>query len=369
MRFTGAKIFGEDFKFSVRDICVSGGLFSDSSDGVVIDCSGLMMIPGLVDIHTHGAIGFESIDTDGEAIVALSDFYAEHGTTTFLPTLATLGEDSLVRCAENIARARKIARGAKIGGIHMEGPFFSEKYKGAQNPEFLRSPDAELFFKVNDASGGLVRLISIAPEKEGAQEFIKAVKPYARIAAGHTDADYDTMMEAVRLGLSQLTHSFNAMRSLHHRSPGALGAAIDTDIYCELISDGMHVHPAMVRMLYRAVGAKRLVLISDSVRPAYLPDGEYNSCGQRVIVKDGRATLADGAIAGSSSTLLDCMRRAVEFGIPLTDAVRCATYNPAVATGMEDACGMIKNGRAADFILLDDDLTLRAVYINGRKVK
>ena len=367
MKFTDVKVFGEDFKFSVRDVCVSDGLFSDFSDGETVDCSGLMMLPGLVDVHTHGAVGIEANDLGFEAVEALSRFQAEHGTTTFLPTLATLGEEQLKISADNIAKAKNAVTGAKIGGIHMEGPFFSIKYKGAQDPKYIKNPDAGMFFRINEASGNLVKLISIAPENEGSEEFVKAVKPYVKVAAGHTDSDYETMVKAIEWGVSQLTHSFNAMRGFHHRNPGAIGAAVDSDIFCELISDGMHVHPAMVRLFYKAVGKERLVLISDSVRPAYLPDGEYTSGGLKVIVKDGKATLEDGTIAGSSSTLFDCMKKAVEFGIPIEDAVRAATYNPAKAVGIDGEVGVIKVGRAADFILADSQLNIKAVYINGRK--
>ena len=368
MKFTGVKVFGEDFKFSVSDVCVADGLFADSSDGEEIDCSGLMMIPGLVDVHTHGAIGFAASDNGFDAIEALSRFQAEHGTTTFLPTLATSGVDELKENAINIAKAKPAVSGAKIGGIHMEGPFFSMKYKGAQTPEYIKNPDADAFFAINNACGQLVKLISIAPENEGSEEFVKKVKSSVKVAAGHTDSDYETMVKAIEWGVTQLTHSFNAMRGLHHRNPGAIGAAIDSDIFCELISDGMHVHPAMVRLFYKAVGKERLVLISDSVRPAYLPDGEYDSCGLKVIVKDGKATLEDGTIAGSSSTLFDCLKKTVEFGIPLEDAVRAATYNPAKAVGIENECGVIKTGRAADFVLVDEKLDIKAIYVNGKKI-
>ena len=369
MRFTNVKLFDENFKFINTDVCVENGVFADSAEGESLDCTGLMMLPGLVDVHTHGAIGFEAKDGNIESLQALSVFEAEHGVTAFLPTTATESTEDLKLAAKAIAQAKNIVKGAKIGGMHMEGPYFSMKYKGAQNPEHIRVPSAKEFFEINEAAEGLVRLISIAPENEGAEEFVKAVKDRVKIAVGHTDADYETMVKAIGWGVTQLTHSFNAMRGLHHRNPGALGAAIDSNIYCELISDGMHVHPAMVRLFYKAVGAERLVLISDSVRSAYLPDGEYDSCGMKVFVKNGKATLEDGTIAGSSSTLYDCFKSAVSFGIPLEDAVRAATYNPAKAVRIEGEYGVIKKGRAADFLLVDKDLNLKAVYIDGKRVK
>ncbi len=368
MKFKNVTLYGENFKFTTADVCVENGVFSDSSVEGEIDCDGLMMIPGLVDVHTHGAIGIEATDKGFEAVNAVSLFEAKHGITTYLPTVATQSKEVLIEAAENIAYAKSKVEGAKIGGIHMEGPYFSIKYKGAQDPKFIRNPDVDEFNEINKASGGLVKLISIAPENEGSEIFVKAVKDRVKVAAGHTDADYDTMVKAIGWGVTQLTHSFNAMRGLHHRNPGAIGAAIDGGAYCELISDGMHVHPAMVRLLYHAIGADRLVLISDSVRPAYLADGVYISGGLEVFVKDGKATLADGTIAGSSSTLFDCMKKAVSFGIPLEDAVRAATYNPAKAVGIDSECGIIKKGRAADFILVDENLDLKAVYIDGKKI-
>lgn len=369
MKFKNLAVYNEDFKFVKGDICVENGVFSDSSDGEVLDCEGLMMIPGLVDVHTHGAIGYEAKDGTLEALEALSRFEGEHGTTAFLPTTATQSTEELMIAAKKVAEAKSKVSGAKIAGMHLEGPYFSMKYKGAQNPEYIRNPDVEEFRKINAASGGLVRLISIAPENEGAEEFVKAVKNEVKVAAGHTDADYDIMVKAIEWGVTQLTHSFNAMRGLHHRNPGALGAAIDGEVMCECISDGMHIHPAMVRLLYKAVGAERLVLVSDSVRPAYLPDGEYDSCGLKVIVKDGKATLEDGTIAGSSSTLFDCLKSAVKFGIPTEDAVRAATYNPAKAVGIDGEYGVIKKGRAADFLLITPDFELKAVYVDGKRIK
>ena len=369
MVFKNLLLFGEELKFVNADVGVEEGVFTDSKSGESVDCTGLMMLPGFVDIHTHGAVGYESADLSFDALETISRFEAEHGVTTFLPTTATLSIDSLCESAKNIALAKKSVSGAKIGGIHMEGPFFSLKYKGAQNPEHIKAPSAEGFFEVNRASGGLVKLISIAPESEGAEEFVKAVKDCVTVAAGHTDADYETMVKAIGWGVSHMTHTYNAMRGLHHRNPGAIGAAMDEKVTCECISDGMHVHPVMVRLLYRAVGAERFVLISDSVRSAYLPDGEYDSCGLKVFVKNGKATLENGTIAGSSSTLYDCFKSAVSFGIPLEDAVRAATYNPARAVGIDGECGIIKKGRAADFLLVDSDLNLKAVYINGKRVK
>jgi N-acetylglucosamine-6-phosphate deacetylase len=274
----------------------------------------------------------------------------------------------LTKSAENIFNAKSRVSGAKVGGIYMEGPYFSMKYKGGQNPEFIRCPDIDEFNTINAISHGLIKIVSIAPEVEGAEEFIRSVCPTVKVAAGHTDADYDTMLRAIEWGVGQLTHTFNTMRPLHHREPNAIGAALDGSVMCECIADGIHVHPVMVRLLYKAVGGERLVLVSDSVRPAGLTDGQYTSGGLKVFVKHGRIILENGDIAGGSTPLFECMKRAISFGVPIEDAVRAATYNPAKSAGIDEEVGTIKNGRAADFLLVDSDLNLKAVYIDGKKV-
>ena len=351
------------------DIAVNDGRFYENfSDTNSVDCTGLMMLPGLVDIHTHGAVGYDNMDPSFEAIDSISHFLGQNGVTTYLPTLITQSRENMCAAAQNIAQAKKHGvSGAKIGGIYMEGPYFSPKYKGAQNEDYIRNPDIDEFFEINSASNDIIRIVSIAPERSGAENFIKEVSARVKVAIGHTDADYDMAERAIALGASHMTHTYNAMRGLHHRNPNAIGAAIDSDITCECISDGMHVHPAMVRLLYKAVGADRLALVSDSLRATGMPDGEYDLGGQQTIVRNGRATLADGTIAGSTATLYGCVRKAVEFGIPLEDAVRAASYNPAKAAGIASCAGVIAPGRAADFLLVDKDLNLKSVYINGKQ--
>ncbi len=370
MLFRNVKYFDSDFVLQNGDICVEDGRFSLSATGEVIDCSGLMMFPGLIDIHTHGALGFDNMDPTPLAIHKIAGFMAQNGVTAYLPTLITQSRDNMCAAARNIAAVKKDGSGgAKIAGIYMEGPYFSEKYKGAQNAEFLRDPDIDEFCEINAASGGLIRIISLAPERAGSAEFIEKVSKVCKVAIGHTDSDYETAKQAIALGAHHLTHTFNAMRGLHHRSPNAIGAAWESTATCECICDGMHVHPAAVRILFNTVGADRVVLVSDSLRAAGMPDGEYELGGQITYVKNSEARLKDGTIAGSTATLFGCVKKAVEFGISLSNAVRSASYVPACAAGIDNEYGVIKPGRAADFLLVNDRLELVSVYIDGMKYR
>lgn len=367
MIFENVKVLGADFKFRTRSVTVADGVFSDKPDCVRRDCTGLMMLPGLVDIHTHGALGFDNMDESLEAQRKIGRFMLENGVTTFLPTIMTETRERLVASAKNIAEAIKCGTGgARIGGIYMEGPYFSPKYKGAQCEDFLRDPDFDEFCEINEASGNIIRVVSLAPERKGAEEFIKKVSKICSVAIGHSDADYESASRAIDAGAAVLTHTFNAMRPLKHREPNAIGAAMEKNVMCECIGDGKHVAPAVVKILYNAVGADRLVLISDSLRCAGLADGKYTMAdGREITVENSLAYLADGTIAGSSAKLFDCVKNAVAFGIPLEDAVKAASLNPARAAGIDDVCGVIEEGRAADFLLVDEKLELKNVYLGG----
>ena len=252
----------------------------------------------------------------------------------------------------------------------MEGPFFSEKKKGAQNGAYLRLPDFDAFRKLFEDCGGLVRIVDVAPELEGACDFIRKASRLCTVSIAHTDADYDAAAAGIAAGVTHLTHLYNAMPAIHHRKPGVIAAAAEAEaVSAELISDGQHVHPASVRLAFRIFGAARMVLISDSLRCCGMPDGEYELGGQQVFLKDGIARLADGTIAGSATNLYDCMLRAISFGIPREDAVRAATYNPARQLGVLDEVGSIRDGKVADFVLCDAELDRKAVYRAGNELK
>ena len=255
-------------------------------------------------------------------------------------------------------------------GINLEGPFLSMAKKGAQNGDWLHRPDVAMFRRLAEAGRGLVKLVSLAPEEPGAMEFIDELKDEVVISVAHTTADYDTALEAYRRGAREATHLFNAMPPFSHRAPGVVGAAFDSPrCRVELICDGVHIHPSVVRVVFSLFGADRVVLISDTMRAAGMPDGDYTLGGQAVKVSGKYATLADGTLAGSVTDLMSCMKTAVSFGIPLADAVRAAAVNPAQVLGIFDRCGSLEAGKNANAVVLDADLNVKAVFFRGCQVQ
>ena len=329
-----------------------------------LDAAGGYVIPGLVDIHTHGAVGEDFSDGKPQGLQPLADYYAAHGVTSYLATTMTLKEEVLTP-AMHAVRDFKPSGGAKCAGVHLEGPFLSFAKRGAQAAENLHKPDAALFHRLNEASGGQVRLVTVACEEEGAIPFIREVSQVCTVSLGHTSAGYDTAMAGFQAGASHATHLYNGMPSLLHRAPGVIGAALDANASVELICDGLHIHPAVIRATYRMFG-DRLNLISDSLRCAGMPDGDYELGGQPIVVKDHKATLLDGTLAGSSISLLDAVRNVVRFGLPLAEAVYAASAAPAQAVGLD--AGVIAHGKAADLVVLDRDLNLKAVFVDGQRV-
>lgn len=370
MIIKNVQVFGEDKTFTLGEVAMSGGKFVSSEEGgsEVMDGKGCFAIPGLVDIHFHGCVGDDFCDASLDAISHMAEYEASIGVTSICPATMTLAEEELHKIMKTAA-AYEGGNGAKLVGINMEGPFISEKKKGAQAADHIRNCDLALFEQLQKESGGLVKLVDIAPENDGAMEFIEAVKGDVVVSIAHTTADYDTASKALEKGASHVTHLYNAMLPLNHRDPGVIGAARDDeDCHVELICDGVHIHPSVVRATFAMFGAERVILISDSMRATGLTDGEYTLGGQDVFVKGPKATLADGTIAGSATDLMGCLRVAVQqMEIPLEDAIACATMNPAKEIGIYDACGSITSGKAADLVLLDKDLNVTAVYVNGRK--
>ena len=367
MKISNAKVFidgafvdgGIDFNAKITAVgeAVTGGA----------DANGCYLIPGLIDIHTHAAVGEDASDGEAAGMPKMARYYAARGVTSWCPTTMTLKEPELTKAMHVIRDFVRPADGAKVAGVNLEGPFVSYEKRGAQNADNIHAPDAALFHRLNEASGGIVRLITVAPEESGAMEAIRAISRVCTVSLGHTTADYDTAMAAYDAGASHATHLFNAMPALGHRAPGVIAAASDAGATVELISDGLHIHPAVVRLTHRLFGDK-LVLISDSLRCAGMPDGDYTLGGQPITMKDGKATLkGSDTLAGSSIHLLDGLRRAVAFGVPLEAAVTAATRTPAQVIGRDDI-GVLERGKCADFILLNQNLNIRAVFIDGTQI-
>ena len=359
--FVGKEFVDGDVRFGSTIEAV--GTLEGAAD---YDAAGCYVIPGLVDIHTHGAMGEDFSDGNTAGMQPMADYYAAHGVTSFLATTMTLKEETLTPAMHTI-RDFKRQGGAKCAGIHLEGPFLCYAKRGAQAAENLNKPDADLFDRLNAASGGMVKLVTVACEEEGAEAFIRNVSQKCTVSLGHSTADYDTAMAGFAAGATHATHLYNGMPSFLHRAPGIIGAALDSGASVELICDGLHIHPAVIRATYKMFGDK-LNLISDSLRCAGMPDGDYELGGQPITMKNGKATLTGtDTLAGSSISMLDALRNVVKFGLPLEAAVYAASTAPALAAGLSDI-GAIEAGRAADLLVLDKDLNLKAVFINGERL-
>lgn len=374
MKIKNVRVFGEDAAFREGEVWIEGERFAaEGSTGEELDGEGCYMIPGLIDIHFHGCMGHDFCDGTGEAIEAIAKYEASVGVTGMAPATMTLPAEELERILATAAAYRKEAHeGADLLGINMEGPFISEEKKGAQDEQNIVPCSVELYRRFQGAAEGLVKYMGIAPEKSGALEFVDAVKEEVHVSLAHTNADYDAAKAACDRGACHAVHLYNAMPPFTHRAPGVVGAVADSGhVMAELICDGVHIHPAVVRATFQMLGKERLIFISDSMRATGMPDGKYTLGGLEVDVKGNRATLAsNGALAGSATNLMDCMRTAVKkMGIPLETAVACASVNPAKSLGVYGEYGSITPGKRADFVLLDENLEIRAVYKNGKRIR
>ena len=373
MFYKNARIFGSDFQFHMGAFEVVDGRFGailpENVPADAIDLQGATVIPGLIDVHSHGNSGADFSDGDYEGLVRMARHYAEEGITSFAPASMTLPYDVL---AKAFATARKIVDEAPAGcsvlrGIQMEGPYFSYKKRGAQNADYLKEPDFEGFKKLFEDCGGLVRIVDVAPELPGAAEFVAQASKLCTVSVAHTDSDYDHARAAFDAGATHLTHLYNAMPGINHRNPGVIPAAVETaGVRAEIISDGYHIHPAAVRLAFTMFGGERMILISDSGRCEGLEEGsKFELGGQDAWLRNGVAKLADGTIACSATNLFNCMKNAISFGVKEEEAVRAASYNPACAIGAEQEVGSIETGKIADFVVCNSDYTAKRVFLAG----
>ncbi len=368
MIIKNARVLNDSFVFEKKDLFIRNDRFvsdKECDSSKLIDAKSLTALPGLVDIHFHGAAGHDFMEGTCDAIKAIASYEALRGITSITPATMTMSEDAIIKASEAAASFVPSNTESSLEGIYMEGPFVSEKKLGAQNSDYVKTCDASFFERVLKSSDGLIKNVVVAPETDGALEFIEKFSSKVRVSLGHTACDYDTACRAFTAGAKGLTHTFNAMNPLHHRAPGPIAAASDSDcVLLELISDGVHIHESMIRALFK-LASGRVILISDSMAATGLDDGESSLGGQTVYVKGNMATLKDGTLAGSVTNLFDCMKYAVKSGIALETAVKSASYNPALAFGLEHTLGSIKEGLRADLLLVDDSLNLRGVILRG----
>ena len=360
---------------------VKGAGYLDVTDGIfgaytkekpegaeIIDQSGKWIAPGLVDTHIHGYKNHDVMDNDADGIKVMSEALLSCGVTSFLPTTLTSSKERLKDVAETIGKMYKEVDGAKIQGIYFEGPFFTEEHKGAQNPSYFGDPDLDTFHEWQEASGGLIKKIALAPERKGVKEFVKTVTDEGVVVSlGHSNATLEEAQEAVEAGASVFVHAYNGMRGLNHREPGMVGALLTLQhVFSELICDGHHVHPQAAEVLMEKAGHDHVALITDCMMAGGMPDGNYNLGEFPVVVAEGTARLESGNLAGSILELKEAIKNVVDWGIATPEqAVMMASYVPAVSCKIDDKCGMIAEGRAADFIVLETNMDLVATYLDG----
>ena len=332
-----------------------------------LDASGLLVTPGLIDIHIHGCNSADAMDADRNALETISSFLIKHGVTSFYATTITSTRENILAALTSIAEFKDAMPGASLLGAHVEGPFINLKYKGAQNPDFFRGPQIEEYREW--LKTGVFNLITIAPELDGMDDLIRfCVDNGVRLAIGHSEANFNQVIHAADLGVNQATHLFNGMRGLHHREPGTAGGILyDDRIYAQIITDGIHLHPAIVKITVQAKGIEKTILITDAMRAAGLPDGAYELGGQAVSVINGAARIANGSLAGSTLTLDQAIRNTMKFtGLDFQTVIQMATIVPARAMGIDDRKGKIAVGADADLAFFNKDHSVAAAMVGGQ---
>lgn len=366
MIIRNGSVFQEDGSYRIQDVYIENGYIVTSeqevTDKTEYDAAGKKVLPGLIDIHSHGAKGHDFSDADTEGLKKILQYQKSQGITSYCPTSMTLPKKQLIEIFKTAAEVEVDESCAHIAGINMEGPFIDPVKKGAHVEKYIVNPDVDFFRECNEASGGQIRLVTLAPGRDGSDAFIEQLHEEVVISLGHTSADYETAIKAMEAGATHVTHLYNAMQPLGHRDPGLPGAAADCpDCNVELIGDGIHIHPAMVRNTFRLFGEERVVLISDSMMATGMENGTYELGGQEVTMKDRKATLQNGTIAGSATNLFDCVRCVIKMGISEKTALLAATRNPAKSLGLYGEIGSITPGKRADIVITDEHLQIQKV--------
>ncbi|WP_125713411.1 N-acetylglucosamine-6-phosphate deacetylase [Companilactobacillus kedongensis] len=349
-----------------------GGFYTEDNkpEGKIVDYSDKMVAPGLVDTHIHGLVGNDVMDNDWTKINEMSEGLLKAGVTSWLPTTLTASHEQLMETCRMIGENYQKATGAKVRGIHFEGPFYTEEHKGAQNPKYFRDPDVEEFKEWQEAAHGMIKKISIAPERKGSVEFTAAVaSDDVAVTLGHSSATFEQAKACVEAGASGFTHAYNGMSGLNHRQPGMVGAAMSMNfVDDELICDGHHVQPYAARILIDKKTPEHIALITDCMSAGLMPDGEYVLGELPVTVADGQVRLQEAPhnLAGSILLLKDAIKNVVDWNIATDEeAVTMGSYVPAKSSKIADKCGSITPGHDADFIILDDDMSLSETYLDG----
>ena len=362
MNLTGGNVF-IDGKFKKCNIKTENNIVSEISNNIyadALDCNGKYIIPGLVDIHTHGCAGFDFSSASSEEIAEMQKTYLKNGITTILATTVSLSDEDIKSAVNNIeCAAEKAVEGSTIAGINLEGPYLSAKKCGAHDSSLLKAPDYDFIKQLGD----FIKVVNVAPEYKNAFDFIKFFKGKTSIA--HTDCDYETAKNAIDLGADHITHIFNAMNGLHHRKPGVIGAFFNSDAVAELICDGVHIAFPILKMMFDAY-ADRIAIISDSMAATGLNDGNYKLGSLNVTVKDSVATLDDGTLAGSTTNIYQMMQYLISNGVDAEKVIRSVTEVPAASVGIDDICGKIEVGRKADMVILNENYTIEKIVYNGK---
>lgn len=357
-------IDGKNIKQILTDKKETDGKFRGQ---FIVDGGGQLLIPGMIDVHIHGANNYNMMDGTTESIQVVSKACAQTGCTSFLVTSVSSTLEELLLMIRQTKKVVGKEEGAKIAGIHLEGPYLNVKKKGMQNPKFLRHPDLREMNEIFKEANGLIKMVTIAPELPGGLEMIDFLREKGIVVAiAHSNATYEEAQLAFERGATHITHCFNAMPSIHHRHPGLVTAALeDNNISVQVIVDGIHLHPGIVRLLHKVKGANSIVLTTDAMQAMGVGDGEYIFGGHQVIVKDGIARIKDGTLASSTITMNKSVKLSTEFGIPLEDTVKMATSVPANILGLK-RIGQLNEGNTADLVLLDKDFNVSKTWIDGK---